>query len=82
MEIKLNIKDLDKSAVNEVKFEKVDKASDFENWLFFKKKYCDISLLKLCFGLSTKHFYYSILAIGISLRRRKKGEANIKIFLA
>ena len=38
-------------ATNEVEFEKVDKASDLGNWLF-KKKYCDISLLKLCFGLS------------------------------
>ena len=48
---------MDVSATNEVEFEKVDKASDLENWSF-KKKYCDISLLKLCF------------AVGVSLRRR------------
>ena len=28
---------MDVSATNEVEFEKVDKAIDLENWLFFKK---------------------------------------------
>ena len=45
---------MDALATNEVEFEKVAKASDLEKWLF-KKKYCDISLLKLSFGLSTKN---------------------------
>ena len=43
-------------ATNEVEFEKVDKASELENWLF-KKKYSDVSVLKLCFGLSTQNLH-------------------------
>ena len=59
----------DVSATNEVGFEKVDKASDLKTWLFCKKKYCDISLLKLSSGLSTYNLHKSILAVGVSLQR-------------